>query len=82
MESRKKKHLSLKLEGLIHVLYQRIAENIIKDTYILPERTIFEETEAENEIRRKKVGRKRFIFKVDPVQFYYEQIGGGVKADE
>ncbi len=83
MEERKKLHLSLKLEGLIHILYHRIADNLTKDTFILPEKSIFTQSEQDIVPLKKKVGKKRFIYRVDPVQFYYEQMGGSrTRIDE
>ena len=75
---RKKRHLSLKLEGFIHILYHRIAENNTKDTYILPSKSIFSQDDEDIMSCKKKVGKKKYIYRVDPVLFYLDQ-GGHVE---
>lgn len=60
-----------------------MADNLVKDVYILPEKSIFEQTEDDIIPLKKKVGKKKFIYRVEPVQFFYEQMGGGrIRIDE
>ena len=45
----------------------------MKDTYVMPEKSIFQLTDAEIVALKKKIGKKRLFIKVDPVQFVYGQ---------
>ena len=70
LEERKKRHLSQKLEALIHVLYNMVAENSVKDAFAMPEKSIFLQTDDEALALKKKPGKKKYIYRIDPVQFY------------
>jgi Ran GTPase-activating protein (RanGAP) involved in mRNA processing and transport len=66
-EVRVAKPLHYKLEGLIPNLFARTVENIVKESYILPEKSIFDWPIDEQQKAAKVIGRKRTIIKVDPV---------------
>ena len=66
-EVRKDRPLHYKLEGLMVVLFYRIAEPIIRESYMIPEKSVFDWTIEEQQKAGKVIGKKRTIIKVDPV---------------
>jgi hypothetical protein len=60
-----------------------VAENAVKDSNSMPEKSIFQQTDDEIVSLKRKTGRKKFIYRVDPVQFYYGQLNGNrTKSDD
>ena len=72
----------MKLEGLLHLLFQRACDTSTKDNYILPEKSIFDEPET-GAIgpSPKKNSRKKFIVRVNPIAYYFANRGSGSKTE-
>jgi len=72
----------LKLEGLIHILFNKACDNSTKDNYILPDKSIFYEPETgATGPSPKKNSRKKYIVRVDPVAYYFANSGAGSRPD-
>ena len=49
------------------ILYYKVAEPIIRESYMLPDKSVFDWTIEEQQKAGKVIGKKRTIIKVDPV---------------
>jgi len=79
LEERKTRPLHLKLEGLLHILFNRVCDKSTKDSFILPERSIFEEpnTGAVAPLPKKN-SRKKILIRLDPVAFFFANAGSRI----
>lgn len=50
---------------------------------MIPDKSIFLQDESEIQSLKKKVGKKKYIYRVDPVQYYYEHMAiGRARSDD